>query len=175
MNFVFSSFKFEYAVDMYRWMKMMEKEISMFAGLYWAHDQIDHVMLLKEKMPTYNYIIATGISMMGYMMQGFDAISMMAMNVCPEMMKEMYDHMMNYRMREAMMLHGKMSKRFWDMMRLDTDMDWVTAMKLEMNKIMNMGPLRKPKMTMNRWWNKRNKFRKCENSMKCVRTFSTIC
>jgi len=139
-------------VDMYRWMKMMEKEISMFAGLYWAHDQLDHVMLLKEKMPTYNYIIATGISMMGYMMQGFDAISMMAMNICPEMMKEMYDHMMNYRMREAMMLHSKMSKRFWDMMRLDIDMDWVTAMKLEMNKIMNMGPLRKPKMTMNRWW-----------------------
>lgn len=138
---------------MLRCMRMMEKEIQMFAGLYWAHDQIDHVMLLKEKMPTYNYIIATGISMMGHMIQGFEAISMMSMNICPEMMKEMYDHMMHYRMREAMMVHGKMNKRIWDMMRLDTDMDCVMAMKMEMNKLMGMGQLRKPKMTMNRlWW-----------------------
>jgi len=138
--------------DMLRCMRMMEKEISMFAGLYWADDRIDHVMLLKEKMPTYNYIIATCISMAAHMLHGFEAFSMMAMNICPDMMKEMYDHMMNHRMREAMMLHCKMSKRIWDLLRCDTDMDFVMAMKMEMNKTMMMGPLRKPKMTMMRMW-----------------------
>lgn len=123
-----------------------------FSSSIRADDKIDHVMLLKEKLPSYNYIIATGISMMGHMIQGFEAISMMAMNICPEMMKEMYDHMLNHRMREAMMLHCKMSKRVWDMLRCDTDMDWVMAMKMEMNKMLNMGPLRKPKMTMMKMW-----------------------
>lgn len=68
-------------------MQMMEKECPMFCGIYWAYDRMDMLMMLKEKMPRYNYIIGTMCSMMGYMSMGLDAISMTAMNCMPEMMK----------------------------------------------------------------------------------------
>lgn len=78
---------FLFAVDMFRFMQMMEKETEMFCGIYWAYDRMDLLMMLKEKMPRYNYIVGTMTSMMGYMSMGIDAISMTAMNFMPEMMK----------------------------------------------------------------------------------------
>lgn len=74
-------------MDMYRFMQMMEKDSPMFCGLFWAYDRIDMLMMLKEKMPRYNYIVGTMSSMMGYMSMGIDAISMTAMNCMPDMMK----------------------------------------------------------------------------------------
>lgn len=60
---------------MYRFMMMMDKENSMFAGLYWAHDRIDMMMMLKQKMPQYNYIIGTMSSMIGWMAEGMHIAS----------------------------------------------------------------------------------------------------
>lgn len=61
---------FDSAVDMMRWIKMMDKECPMFCGLYWCHDHMDMMMMLKQKMPHMNYICATMSSMMGWMSQG---------------------------------------------------------------------------------------------------------
>lgn len=85
---------------------------------------------------------------------------MTAMNMCPEMMKEMWDHMMNRKMDMAMMCHEKMMKRIWDMFQMDSDMhmnmDWMMIMRIEMDKMhpmgMKMGPMRRPRMTMDRMW-----------------------
>lgn len=89
-----------------------------------------------------------------------DAISMCAMNICPEMMKSMWDCMMNHKMDDAMMMHEKIMKRIWDMFRMDNDMhmnmDWMMMMRMEMDKMhpmgMKMGPMRRPQMTMDRMW-----------------------
>lgn len=51
---------------------LVEKELPMFAGLFWADDNIDKVMYLKEKMPNYLYVIGMGASLMGYMAEGFE-------------------------------------------------------------------------------------------------------
>ena len=147
-------------MDMCRLMMMMDKECPMFSGVYWAHDHMDSMMMMKQKMPHMCYIMATMSSMMGMMSMGMDAISMTAMNMCPEMMKEMYDHMMNHKMDMAMMTHDKMMKCIWDMFRMDSDMhmdmDWMTMMRMHMDKMhpmgMKMGPMRRPMMTMNRMW-----------------------
>lgn len=132
-------------------MTMVEKELPMFTGLFWADTNIDKVMFLKEKMPNFLYIIGVGLSMMGFMSEGFDAISMTTMNLFPEMFKELYDFMLNYKMDQAMMVKKKLVKRILDMFRMDMNMDMMTVMKMEMDKMypmMKMGPLRTPKMTM---------------------------
>lgn len=133
----------------------MEKEIKTFTGIFYASDKIDLITMLKLKKPDFLYIIGMMTSMMGFMMEGFEAFSMTGMNLYPEMMKELYEHLKEFRMREALMLKDKMTKHIIDMFRMDMEfyMDFVTLMKMEMDKLfttMRMGPVRKPKMTMNR-------------------------
>lgn len=138
---------------MYRFMYMLEKEVPTFVGLFWADDNIDKIAFLKEKMPTYNYIIGMGTSMMGFMAEGFEAFSMTAMNLYPEMIKEMYDYMLDFKMNEAFVVKKKMTKRVYDMFTMDRDLDFITVMKMEFEKLyptLKMGPTRKPKMTMNK-------------------------
>lgn len=132
---------------------MMEKEVHTFTGIFFAEDKIDKITFLREKKPDFLYIIGMYTTLMGYMMEGFEAFSMTAMNLYPEMMKELYDYFKDYKMREAYQLKEKMTKRIYDLFRMDTDMDFVTLMKMEMDKLytsMKMGPLRKPRMTMHR-------------------------
>lgn len=139
------------AVNMYHFLSLVDKELPMFAGFFWADDNIDKVMYLKEKMPNYLYIIGMGASLMGYMAEGFDAFSMTAMNIFPEMIKELYDYMLNYKLDQALVVKKKMIKKIYDMFHMNMDMDYMTVMKLEMDKLypmMKMGTVRKPKMTM---------------------------
>ena len=84
---------------------------------------------------------------------------MTAMNMMPDMIKMMYDHMMGRKMNDAMMMHEKIMKRIWDMFHMGSDMhmdmDWMMMMRMEMEKMypmMKMGPMRHPKMTMDRMW-----------------------
>lgn len=142
-----------------RWMRMMEQEVPMFAGMYWAHDHMDMLMLLKHKMPMMNYIVGTMSSMMGWMTEGIDAISMTAMNMYPDLMRQMWDLMMNRKMNDATMIHDRMMKLIWDMFQMDmdmhTNMDWMMTMRMEMEKMypmLRMGPMRRPQMTMNQMW-----------------------
>lgn len=138
---------------MYRFMKLMEKETQMFAGLYYADDRIDRVSFLKEKLSDFHYIIGTGTSFMGYMAEGFDAISMTTMNLYPEMIKEMYDYMLNYKVNDAFLVKQKFIKRVVDLFRTDMHMDWLSMMKMEMDKIvpLKMGKTRKPQTTKFMW------------------------
>lgn len=130
---------------MYRLTQLLEKEIPMFSGIYWAYDRMDMLVMLKEKMPRYNYIVGTLCSMMGYMSMGIDAISMTAMNCMPELMKDMFEYMMNKKYMEAMQLMDRINKRIAEMNRMD-DMDWMMVMKREMDKLnLKMGPMRRPK------------------------------
>jgi len=138
-------------MDFYHFLDLVEKEIKLFAGIFYADDGLSKIMSLREKKPDYLYIVGLGTSMMGYMAEGFDAISMTAFNIYPEMMKELFDLMKDYKMREAYMLKEKMVKRVIDMFRMEIDTDFLTLMKMEMDKVittLKMGPLRKPKMSM---------------------------
>lgn len=156
---------------MHHFMTMVEKELPMFTGLFWADDSIDKVMYLKEKMPNFLYIIGMGVSMMGFMAEGFDAVSMTAMNIFPEMFKELYDFMLNFKLDQAMMVKKRLIKRILDMFNMEMNMDMMTVMKMEMNKMypmMKMGLLRKPKMTMQKmttWMGKM--YRQAQSVIEC--------
>lgn len=133
---------------------MVDKEIKTFAGMYYADTDMDKALMLKKF--DYNFIMGVGMSMMSVMAEGFDAFSMTAMNLYPEMFVEFYDLMKDYRMREAYMLKEKMFEKMYEFFKYDKDMDYITMMKMDFDKLypsMKMGPVRKPKMMMN-WWMK---------------------
>lgn len=81
---------------------------------------------------------------------------MLPMNICPEMMKEMYEHMMNHKMTEAMKIHDMMMKRIYDLFKMDSnmhmDLDYMMMMRMEVDKMhpmgLKLGPMRRPKMSM---------------------------
>lgn len=95
--------------------RYIEKEIPTFAGFYWADDHIDKVTYLKHKFTDYHYIVGIGSTVMGFMTEGFDSISMTAMNIYPEILKELYEYMMGYKLHEAYLLREKMIKRIYDL------------------------------------------------------------
>lgn len=139
-------------VSMYYFMELVTKEVPTYAGIFYAGDNIDQIAYVKEKMPSYTYIVAMGTSLMAYMAEGFEAYSMTAMNLYPESIKEVYDYMIGYKLNEAYVATKKMSKLVYDMYNINLDLDYVTVMKAEMNKLypaMKMGPTRKPKTTKN--------------------------
>lgn len=140
-------------LDWYKFLTIIEKEVPYFAGFYWADDKIDRVLFLKEKMPNYLYIIGAFTSIMGYMVEGFEAISMPLMNLFPELIVELYGYMINYKIHEAVVVKEKIYKRFYDLFRYDMDIDYLLLIKSEMDKIyptMKMGPVRRPKITMSK-------------------------
>lgn len=140
-------------LDWYKFLHIIEKEVPYFTGFYWADDKIDRVLFLREKFPNYVYIIGAFTSILGYMSEGFDAISMPLMNLFPEMIRELYGYMLDYKMHEAYVVKQKLYKRFYDLFQYDMDIDYLLLIKTEMDKIfptMKMGPVRRPKITMSK-------------------------
>jgi len=138
-------------IDLLHFVELMERELRTFTGIYYAHDHLDHIMNLKLKKPDYVYIIGLMSSMLGYMIEGFEAFSMTAMNLYPEMVKEMYDHMHARHINEALMVHDKFVLRVHDLFPIDSHLHYVQIMKMEMDKLYTttkMGPIRMPKMTI---------------------------
>jgi len=133
-------------INFYYFMQLVEKELPTFAGFYWADDNIDQIIYLKEKMPEYHYIIGTGSSIMGYMSEGFESYSMAAMSLYPQLVKEFYDYMTQYKVREAYVVKEKLYKTIYALFGKEKYMDYIYTMKLEMDKIypFKMGPIRKP-------------------------------
>lgn len=143
----------EVHLDWFKFLHLIEKEIPLFAGFYWADDKIDRVVFLKEKLPNFLYIIGTFTSLMGFMTEGFEAISMPLMNLFPEFIKDMYNLILDNKVREAIVVKEKLYKRFNEIFRLDMDVDYLVLIKTEMEKIfpaLRMGPVRRPKITMNK-------------------------
>lgn len=143
-------------MDMMKFMCMMEKECPMFAGMcYCCMDScsMDQMMMMRSMKPNMTHMMCCMMSMMGGMMDGMEAMCMPMMNLCPEMMCQMYDCMMNNKMSDAMMMREKMMKCWMDWMNNPTytQMSPMMMMKMEWNKMnpqMSMGPMRMPKMTM---------------------------
>lgn len=140
-------------MDFYKFLHIIEKEVPNFAGFYWADDKLDKVVFLKHKMPEYIYIIGLFTSILGFMVEGFEAISLPLMNLYPELIKELYDYTLDYKVREAFVVKEKLYKRFFELFRLDMDIDYLLLIKTEMGKLypaFKMGPIRRPKITMNK-------------------------
>lgn len=132
---------------MWRFYDLAEKDIPNFAGLFFANGKFDDALLAMK--PNRYIIYAHPLLASSALMHGFDALCMIHFNIMPEMMYEFYEHMRNYRMREAMELYDKVFHRMYEFWHHGDDM--ITMMKMEWNKInssMKMGPMRKPYFNM---------------------------
>lgn len=132
---------------MWRLAEMAEKEIPSFAGVFYADGNLDKAAEMMKSGRS--LIMGMGSIMVGAMAMGIDAISMTAMNLMPEMMVELMDHVLNNRLREAMLLQEKMRQSIRGVWQYGDDM--IMKMKMEFNKMnssIKLGPCRKPPMTM---------------------------
>lgn len=137
---------------MYRFITLMQKEVTTFTGLFYADDKIDKLVFLKEKLPEFLYIIGIGTSILGFMVEGFDSFSLTALNLVPQMIKELYDNMLNHNVNQALIVKQKFIKNIYDLLKVNTGLDFISVMKIQMeriNPVIKMGPIRKPKVTVN--------------------------
>lgn len=73
------------------------------------------------------------------------------MNIMPEWYMEMYEHMRSMRMREAMEMQEKMTRRMYEFWHRGDDV--FVMMKMEWNKMngsMKFGQMRKPVYNLNK-------------------------
>lgn len=131
---------------MWRLYDLAEKEISNFGGIYNAELNLDQAVDTIKANRT--VILATGRSAISGLTMGFHAISMTVMNLYPEWIAEMHDHILNYRLKEAELLQEKLIKRIHDIYKNDEDI--IVSMKTEFNKLnlgFKLGATRKPVWT----------------------------
>lgn len=131
---------------MWRLYDLAEKEITNFGGIYYADANLDAAV--ETNKPDRTIIMGLGSIMLGSLTTGFDAVSMPLMNIVPEWIVELHDHVLNYRWKEAMVIQDKINKRVRDIWTHEEDL--IVRMKTEFNKIntgFKMGPTRKPMWT----------------------------
>lgn len=131
----------------------MQKAVPNFTGTFYRHNDIEHAHnLLKEG---HKIIMATDTILIGVLSLGFDAISSVSMNLFPENVTQIYEMVLNGKLREAADYNDKLYRRIKDVLGQETSVDWVGHMKLEFNKKsgINVGELRKPHITYD-WYNK---------------------
>jgi len=133
-------------MHMWRLYDLAEKEINNFGGIYYADANLEGAVETMSADRT--VIMAMGSAMLASMSMGFGTFSMAMMNIIPEMIAEYHQHMLNYRLKEAMAVHEKIIKRTRDVSLHDENM--IVKMKMEFNKMntgIKMGPARLPMRT----------------------------
>lgn len=129
---------------MWRLYDLAEKEIPNFGGIFYADGNLDRALMLWRKDRP--LIMGMGNLMLGSYVMGIESFSMTMMNIMPDMILEMYENMRSGKMKEAMLLQEKITMRMHEIYRPDEDM--FMKMKMEFNKILKVGALRKPELTM---------------------------
>ena len=141
-------------MNLIRLYDLLHRTIPNFDGIYYRHTDIELATnLLKEG---HNVILSTDTILVGVLSLGFDAISSISLNLFPENVTEIYDLVLNAKLREAREVNDKLYRRIKDVVTPEEN-DWIKSMKLEFNKKVDfkIGEVRKPRVTVN-WFNKRN-------------------
>lgn len=123
--------------------ELAEKEIPNFGGIYYADYNLEFAV---ETLKTDNTIIlGVGKVHVAPFTLGFHAISSTAMNIFPEMIFELYNHIVNKQVKEALVVQDKLIKCIFDVATLEED--FIVKMKVEFNKLnlgFKLGATRKP-------------------------------
>lgn len=131
---------------MWRLYDLAEKEITNFGGIYYADSDLERALDTYKGDRT--VILGMSKCAISGLTLGFQAISMTVMNLYPEMICELYDHFLNNRLKEALLVQDKLMKRIHDIYKLDEDI--IVSMKMEFNKLnlgFKCGATRKPVWT----------------------------
>ena len=130
-------------LSMTRFWDLVEREVQNFAGVYYAHHNLDEATTLLKRN---RFVIYAGDNtLIGALTLGFDTIASTLLNIVPEHFVEIYELVRTFKLREAMAAQEKLHKRIYDVYR--PGFDWVQTWKVEMNKVqpeIRVGVTRKP-------------------------------
>lgn len=101
------------------------KNEATFDGIYWADDSVDKVVLLKKSFPNLNYVIETKASIMAFMAEEFNNISMLQLNLYPELVTNIYNYMADNDLGKALLANRK----YLELADFN-HFDWATLLKI---------------------------------------------
>jgi len=133
-------------LKMWRFYELAEKEITNFGGIYYADFNWEHAAEALRADRT--IILGVGKCFLGALTSGFEAISTPFVNLYPELYVELYDHILNYRLKEALLVQDKLIKHIREFYVYGED--WIVKVKEEFNKVnsgFKLGVFRKPEFT----------------------------
>lgn len=133
-------------MKVWRFAELAEKEISTFSGIYYADYNVDHAIETRHTDRT----VIFGIEkvFLGAFTLGFHAVSSMMLNLYPDSIFELYDHVHNYRLKEAYVVQDKLFKHIQAIYVHGDDL--FDKIKTEFNKLkvgFSVGATRKPTYT----------------------------
>ena len=136
---------FSVLVSMVRLWDLVERDVQTFAGILYAHHDLDEATALWKRN---RYVILWADNILNAALSlGFEAFTSTVMNVLPERFIEVIENHRSNKLPEAMMAQEKFSKQIYDIYRRGSD--WIQVWKQEFNKVhFKLGALRKPQFNV---------------------------
>jgi len=137
-------------LNLLRLYELLQRVVPNFNGVYYRHTNIEAATnLLKEG---HNIILSTDTILVGVLALGFETISSITLNLYPEQVTEIYEYVLNGKLREARETNDKLYHRIKGVVAQQT-FDWVELLRKEFNKLTDfkVGGTRKPIITWNPW------------------------
>lgn len=127
-----------------RFYDLIEKEVPTFRGLKYTNGDMEiGIQLIKEGR---NIMLGADTILWGALHLGFDAAILTTLSICPEAIREIYEHFLNNNQKEGLQAQQKLNQRIKDILSKDSG-DWVENMKNEFNNLnasFKVGTVRKP-------------------------------
>ncbi|XP_055298413.1 N-acetylneuraminate lyase-like [Sitodiplosis mosellana] len=131
-------------LNMPRFYDLIEKEVPTFHGLKYTNGNMElGIQLIKEGR---NIMLGADTILWGALHLGFDAAILTTLNICPDTIREIYEHYLNNNQKEGLQVQRKLNQYIIDILSKDTG-EWVENMKNEFNRVnasLKVGPVRKP-------------------------------
>lgn len=132
-------------VDMVRLCSLTEKTITNFCGIFYGARDIETAHNL---LRTGHHCILTHYNLLpGLMGLGFDTFCLITLNIWPDHVREIYNHMCNWKSHEAHGVFIKLLDSIRDIAKTNTyDYDVVEVFKRKFNTLVDfkVGELRRP-------------------------------
>lgn len=127
-----------------RFYDLVEKEVPTFRGMKYTNGDMEiGVQLIKEGR---NIILGADTILWGALALGFDAAILTTLSICPDIIRDIYQHFIKNNQKEGREAQLKLNNRIKEILSKDTG-EWVENMKNEFNRVnsgFKVGPVRKP-------------------------------
>lgn len=127
-----------------RFYDLIEKEVPTFCGMKYTNGDMEiGVQLIKKGR---NIILGADTILWGALALGFDAAILTTLSICPELIRQIYDHFLDNKQKEGHEAQLQLNRRIKEILAQDTG-EWVENMKNEFNRTnetFKVGPVRKP-------------------------------
>lgn len=127
-----------------RFYDLVEKEVPSFRGMKYTNGDMEiGVQLIKEGR---NIMLGADTILWGALALGFDAAILTTLSICPELIRDIYEHFLKNNQKEGREAQWKLNNRIKEILSKDTG-EWVENMKNEFNRVhssLKVGTVRKP-------------------------------